>query len=100
MNQSRRQVLRAAAAAPILLVLSRMASSADSAKCFDLDSMPASDKSLRSSLGFKAQSSDSNKRCGTCAFFTPSAGDCGKCTLLSGGAVASTSVCESWASKT
>ena len=57
------------------------------------------DKSLRTSLGFKAQSTDSNKRCGTCAFFTPSAGDCGKCTLLSGGPVSLTSVCDSWAGK-
>lgn len=99
MNYSRRRVLRAAAAAPVLLVLSRTAAGADSAKCFDLDSMPAGERSLRTSLGFKSQSSDGNKRCGTCAFFTASAGDCGKCTLLSGGAVASTSVCDSWAAK-
>jgi hypothetical protein len=98
-NRSRRRVLRAAAWAPALLVLSRSAPAADSAACFDLDSMPASEKSLRSSLGFKAQSADNNKRCGTCAFFSASKGDCGKCDLLSGGAVAATSVCDSWAMK-
>ena len=98
MNHSRRRVLQAAAAAPVIL-LGGTVLAASSAACFDLDSMPAGDKSLRTSLGFKAQSTDSNKRCGTCAFFTPSAGDCGKCTLLSGGPVSLTSVCDSWAGK-
>jgi len=98
LNHSRRRVLQAAAAAPVIL-LSGAALAASSAACFDLNSMPADEKSLRTSLGFKAQSTDSNKRCGICAFFTASTGDCGKCTLLSGGPVAATSVCDSWASK-
>jgi hypothetical protein len=97
MNPSRRRLLGTVAAAPVVLFLHRRAPAA--AACFDLNSMPADEKSLRTSLGFKAQSTDSSKRCGACTFFTASAADCGKCTLLSGGAVSTSSVCDSWAAK-
>ena len=99
MNASRRRLLGTVAAAPVMLLLTRAAPAAAAAACFDLNTMPADEKSLRTSIGFKAQSSDNAKRCGTCTFFTASAGDCGKCTLLSGGAVSTSSVCDSWAAK-
>jgi len=98
MNPSRRRLLRTVAAAPVVLFLNRTAPAA-AAACFDLNTMPADEKSLRTSLGFKAQSADSSKRCGTCTFFAASVGECGKCTLLSGGAVSTSSVCDSWAAK-
>lgn len=95
---SRRGLFGLAAAAP-LLVLGAKAGAQDAAACVNLDALPASQKSMRRSLGFKPQSTDPKKRCGTCAFFTAAAPGCGKCQLLSGGAVAATSVCDNWASK-
>ena len=90
----------ALATAPLLLLsLGSRARAADAAPCVDLDAMPVNQKSLRRSLGFKLQAVDASKRCGTCAFFTSSAGDCGKCAMLSGGAVAAGSVCDSWSPK-
>jgi High potential iron-sulfur protein len=100
MKTSRRNMLRASAAAPLLLLgLATSARAADAVACFDLDSMPSSQKNLRKSLGFKPQSTDPKKHCGICNFFTPSEGDCGKCTLLSGGPVSTGSVCNSWVAK-
>ena len=99
MNPSRRRMLSAVAAAPVALLLGRTVPAAGAAACFDLNSMSPDEKSLRTSIGFKAQSTDAAKRCGTCTFFTASAGECGKCTLLSAGAVSTTSVCDSWAAK-
>ncbi len=99
MNRARRRMFCAAAAAPALLMFGRTVPAASASACFDLNSLPADEQSLRASIGFKAQATDGTKRCGTCTFFTASAGDCGKCTLLSGGAVATSSVCDSWAAK-
>jgi High potential iron-sulfur protein len=96
MNRSRRCLLHMVGAAPALLLLGRAVPAAGVTACFDLNKMPSDELSLRTSIGFKAQSSDSAKRCGTCTFFTAAAADCGKCTLLSGGAVATSSVCDSW----
>ena len=95
---SRRGLFRLAVAAP-LLVATTKARAQDAAACVNLDALPASQKSMRRSLGFKAQSTDPKKRCGTCAFFTAAAAGCGKCQLLSGGAVAQASVCDNWAGK-
>ncbi|HEX7855148.1 MAG TPA: high-potential iron-sulfur protein [Sphingobium sp.] len=68
--------------------------------CPGLLGLSASQVSMRKSLGFKAPSPDANKRCGLCTFFTAaSSADCGKCALLSGGAVPATGVCDSWAKK-
>jgi hypothetical protein len=95
---SRRGLFRLAVAAPLLLMAAR-ARAQEAAACVNLDALSASQKSMRRSLGFKAQSTDSKTRCGTCAFFTAAAPGCGKCQLLSGGAVAATSVCDNWAGK-
>jgi hypothetical protein len=83
-------------AAPVgLLVAAR----APDPACFDPAALPPGQKSMRQSLGFQLQSSDPKKNCGGCAFFQPKGGACGTCMLLSGGAVTSTSVCNSWAAK-
>ena len=95
---SRRGLFKLAVAAPLLLAAAQ-ARAQDAAVCVNLDALPASQKSMRRSLGFKAQSTDPKKRCGTCAFFTAAAPGCGKCQLLSGGAVAQASVCDNWADK-
>lgn len=95
---SRRGLLGLVAATP-LLVLGAAAQAQDGAACVNLDALPASQKSMRRSLGFKALSTDPKKHCGTCAFFTAPVGACGKCQLLSGGAVAAASVCDNWAAK-
>lgn len=93
-DQAKRRSILALAAAPVLLV-----GLAEAEPCFDMSSMPANQKSMRRSLGFKLESADAGKRCGSCAFYTVSAGDCGKCALLSGGVVAAANVCDSWAAK-
>jgi hypothetical protein len=89
---------RMLAAAPLAL-LGAAAAAQETAPCVNLDTLPLSQKGLRRSLAFKLQSPDPKKMCGGCTFFTPSGGGCGKCPLLSGGAVAATSVCDSWAAK-
>lgn len=97
---SRRGLIGLAAGAPLLLAgLATAGHAEDVPVCVNLDTLPASQKSMRRSLGFKLQSPDPNKHCGLCAFFTGAAGGCGKCQLLSGGAVAAASVCDSWAAK-
>jgi hypothetical protein len=99
-DESRRAFLAWSALAPTMLVgLASAAHGADTAPCVNLDALPASQKGMRRSLGFKLESPDPKKHCGICAFFTGPAAGCGKCQLLSGGAVASTSVCDSWAAK-
>jgi hypothetical protein len=100
-NIARRKLLAlTATAAPLLLfAIGSPARAAETAACFDLDAMPATQKSMRRSLGFKIESPDPQKHCGTCTFFTAAAGDCGKCALLNGGAVAAVNVCDSWAAK-
>ena len=97
-STSRRGLLALALAAPLLLIGAE-AHAQDAAACVNLDALSASQKSMRRSLGFKAQSTDPKTRCGTCAFFTAAAAGCGKCQLLGAGAVAATSVCDNWAGK-
>ena len=97
---SRRGLIGWAMGTPLLLVgLATAGHAEDAPVCVNLDTLPASQKGMRRSLGFKLQAPDPEKHCGTCAFFTGPAGGCGKCQLLSGGAVAATSVCDSWAAK-
>ena len=98
----RRGVLAAVATAPLVMLLAfGGGAQAAAVGCVDMDALPPSQKSLRRTLGFQVQSSDPNKRCGLCTFFTasPGAAGCGQCALLSGGAVNATSVCKSWTAK-
>lgn len=95
---SRRGLFRLAAATPLVLATAQ-ARAQEAAACVNLEALSASQKSMRRSLDFKAQSTDPKTRCGTCVFFTAAAAGCGKCQLLSGGAVAAASVCDNWAGK-
>ena len=97
---TRRTFLGLAGATPLVLFgLGSSARGADAAACFNPDTLPASQKSMRKALGFAGISTDPAKSCSGCAFFTPSANGCGKCQLLSGGPVSGSSVCRSWAKK-
>ena len=97
---SRRGLIGLAAGAPLFLVcLGSTAFAQDSPSCVNLDTLPASQKGMRRSLGFKLRSPDPKKNCGLCTFFAGTAGGCGKCQLLSGGAVATASVCDSFAAR-
>lgn len=82
-----------------LLGLSVAAAAGAQGVCLDMAALPASQKSMRKSLGFQEQSADPKKRCDGCTFFTARGANCGACALLSGGAVNPSSVCTSWAAK-
>ena len=98
-NGDRRRLCALATAAPLLLLgLGSTATAAETA-CFNPQALPASQKRMRATLGFKPLSPDPKRKCGSCTFFAPSGGGCGKCALLSGGPVAAASVCDSWAAK-
>ena len=98
-DAGRRSLLALTASAPFLLLGLGQRAEAQDGACVDPNTLPANQKSMRRSLGFKLQAPDPKKRCGNCAFFTPSSSGCGKCALLSGGIVAAGSVCDSWAAK-
>lgn len=97
MSVSRRSLLGTLALIPLAATGALAADGANS--CYDPSALPASQRSRRRSLGFREQSGDPAKRCGTCAFFTSSSAGCGKCALLTGGPVTAQSVCNSWARK-
>ena len=92
---SRRRLLALALVAPAVLLAS--AATADPV-CVDLDALPASQKSLRKSVGFQLASDDPKQVCRACNFYTAGEGDCGRCTLLSG-PVPAGGRCDSWAKK-
>lgn len=92
---TRRSLLGMALTAPAALLAS--VAMADPV-CVDLDALPASQKSLRKSLGFQLVSDDAKQVCRACNFYTAGEGDCGRCTLLSG-PVPAGGRCDSWAKK-
>lgn len=96
---SRRNLLGLAACAPAVMLLGAGASAQGAPACVNPDTLPASQKNRRRSLNFVLQSPDPKKSCGKCAFFTGTTGGCGRCQMLSGGIVASASVCDSFAPK-
>ncbi|MCE7796227.1 high-potential iron-sulfur protein [Sphingobium sufflavum] len=108
-NPGRRRMLGLLATLPALAIglscggaamAAGAAAGATGEVCIDPTKLPASQTSMRRSLGFKMASTDPKKTCGTCMFFTGAKGsDCGKCALLSGGAVPAAGVCDSWAPK-
>jgi hypothetical protein len=108
-SSARRRLLRRIAASPWLLLGAAAAahaakSSAQPAgaksKCVDLEALPGNEAGMRRSLNFKLESPDSQRHCSLCAFFTATAGGCGTCQILTGGAVSADSVCDSFAAKT
>lgn len=91
---TRRALLMLAIAAP---AAGYAAAAAAEGACVDPDALPSSQKSMRASLGFRMVSEDPKRHCSGCAFFTAASADCGKCQLLSGGAVPGDARCDSWA---
>lgn len=92
---NRRSLLALALAAPLTAYAARAAAAPGA--CVDLDALPSSQKAMRQSLNFKLVSDDS-RRCGGCAFFTATDGDCGKCQIFSGPTPAQ-GRCDSWAAR-
>lgn len=92
---TRRGLFALAMVAPAAAFAARAA--AATGACVDLDALPSSQKAMRQSLNFKLVSDDS-RRCGGCAFFTATEGDCGKCQILSGPTPAA-GRCDSWAAR-
>lgn len=92
---TRRGLFVLAMAAPTAAFAARAA--AATGACVDLDALPSSQKAMRQSLNFKLVSDDS-RRCGGCAFYTATDGDCGKCQIFSGPTPAAAR-CDSWAAR-
>lgn len=67
--------------------------------CSDPSTIPLSQRNRRKALGYTSPSTDPQKHCSLCAFFTSASGSCGTCQMLSGGAVEATAVCTSFAKK-
>lgn len=97
MGKSRREILAFAGMMP-LLALSQRAFAADTA-CYDPASLPMAQKSLRRSLTFAEVSANPKQKCGLCAFFTATKGNCGTCQMLSGNPVTALGICSSFAPK-
>lgn len=98
----RRSLFALAAVAPLVLLglgarAAGAAAPAPAPACYDPNALPAAQKSMRRTLNFKAESTDPKKKCGLCSFYKPPTANCGKCDLLTGGAVAAASVCDSFA---
>lgn len=95
---TRRHIVGLMAGLSSMLVLTRVR--ADEGACAKLDSLPRSQRRMRDNLGFQIQSKN-EQMCRDCAFFSPdtATSNCGSCELLNGGAVYSTSVCDSWGAK-
>lgn len=53
----------------------------------------------RRALGYVEKTPDPKRACGLCAYFTAGAGGCGACQMLSGAAVSSSAVCNSFVKK-
>jgi sulfatase maturation enzyme AslB (radical SAM superfamily) len=77
-----------------------VAVSADAAdtECVDLKAMSAGELSSRNSLHWSAMSTQADKSCAKCNFFSATSGGCGSCVIL-GGATDATGYCDSWTTK-
>lgn len=98
-DTSRRQLLFAAAIAPVALAWRSAA--AETPACVDPAALPLAQKRQRRAINYVEPSPDLKKRCGGCAFFTAAgkANSCGTCQLLSGGPVSAIGLCNSFAAK-
>lgn len=100
MFETRRRFLGFLTLAPVAALLSSREAFAQTAACYAPDALSRSEKSMRRAVGFVDPAPNPAKRCGTCAFFTDARNGCGKCQILSGGPVAATAFCTSYAAKT
>jgi hypothetical protein len=73
--------------------------SAAETQCVDLKKMSSDEVSARNSLHWTAKSSQPDKVCSGCNFFTATSGGCGSCMIL-GGPTYAGGYCDSWTAKT
>ena len=99
MNQTRRRFIAIAGLAPVALVGAREVFAQAKPACFDPGSLPLAQKNMRRSVGYVDPAPEATKRCGVCAFFVAKQNGCGTCQILSGGPVAQSAYCLSFAPK-
>lgn len=99
MNETRRRFIALAGLAPLAALGARQAFAQTGPACYDPNAMSLSQKNMRRSVGFVDPAPDPAKRCGVCAFFVAKQGGCGTCQILSGGPVAQSAYCTSFAPK-
>lgn len=99
MDETRRRLIAFVGLAPVALLGARQAFAQDKPVCYDPSKLPLAQKNMRRTLGFVDPAPAPAKRCGTCAFFTPTKSGCGSCAMLSGGPVPQTAYCTSYAPK-
>lgn len=99
MNETRRRFIALAGLAPLAALGARQAFAQTAPACYDPNVMSLSQKNMRRSVGFVDPAPDPAKRCGVCAFFVAKQGGCGTCQILSGGPVAQSAYCTSFAPK-
>jgi hypothetical protein len=88
-----------AAAAALQACGQKPADGAAASGCVDLDSLTASEQSLRKSMNYAEKAPDATKTCSVCSFFTPGEGACGTCEIFTGGPANGGGHCDSWAAK-
>jgi High potential iron-sulfur protein len=100
-DATRRQLLLAAAIAPVALAWRSAALAAETPACVDPAALPLAQKRQRRAINYVEPSPDAKKRCGGCAFFSAigKPNGCGTCQLLSGGPVSAIGLCNSFAPK-
>jgi hypothetical protein len=99
MDKTRRNFLAVAGLTPLALLGLGSARADSPAACYDPATLPFNQKSRRRSVSYVEVSTDPNKRCSACAFFTGTQAGCGTCTILGGGPVNAGAVCLSFAPK-
>lgn len=99
MDQTRRRIIAAASLAPIALLGARQAFAQDKPVCHDPAKTTLGQRNMRKSVGYVDPSPHTDKRCGGCAFFVATQNGCGTCQIFSGGPVAATAFCNSYAPK-
>jgi len=98
---SRRWLLSCALGAPAVsaLLASSLATAAESSKCVDPEELTPAEAGLRRSLGYTDTSSQPQKSCSGCGFFSAADAGCGTCKILNGGAVNAGGYCTSWSAR-
>jgi hypothetical protein len=94
---SRRRLLTRLVQISIGGALGASAHAADT-ECVDLKAMSAGEVSSRSSLHWAAMSTQPDKSCAMCNFFSATSANCGSCMIL-GGPTLATGYCDSWTAK-
>ena len=100
-NASRRKFIYTAgqlSAATLLISLGGCSKKTNQVSCTDTSTLSDSELSLRSSLQYTDQATESSKTCSGCAYFSTTNSDCGHCKLFNG-SVSTGGHCSSWSPK-